>query len=99
MIADFSEHVGKPGAWIDVVQPGGHHERVHGGSALSSSIGAGEQPRLATERGATQCAFGGVVKGHAAQRHRFPVDRRWTEMYRWAAGIGVSGAQNGGRPT
>jgi hypothetical protein len=47
----------------------------------------------------TQCAFSGIVKGHAAQRHRFPVDRRWTEMYRWAAGIGVSGAQNGGRPT
>jgi hypothetical protein len=99
MIADLSEHVGKPGAWIDVVQLGGHHERVDGSGALSTAIGAGEQPRLATECDATQRTFGGVVKGHAAQRHRFPVDRRWTEMYRWAAGIGVSGAQNGGRPT
>ena len=44
MIANSAEHIGEPGAWIDVVQPGGNHERVHGGSALSAAIGAGEQP-------------------------------------------------------
>ena len=61
MIADPGEHIGEPCARIDVVQPGGDHELVHGGSALPAAIGAGKQPRLAAERDAAQSAFGGIV--------------------------------------
>jgi len=38
MVADSTEYVSQPGARIDIVQPCGDDERVHGRSALTSSI-------------------------------------------------------------
>ena len=99
MVADPGEHVGEPGPRIDVVHLGGDNRREHGCRPLAAAIRAGEQPRLPAQSDPTQRAFGGIVKGHAAQRRHFPVELSATETYRWAAGIGVSGAPNGGRPT
>ena len=49
MIADPGEHISQPGSRIDVVEFGGDDERVHGCGTLATTIGTGEQPRLATK--------------------------------------------------
>ena len=92
MSIDAVQDVSKPGARVDVVQLGGRDERIHRRGAFAAAVGSGEQPCLAAECDAAQCPFSGVVKGHAASRHRFPIEFPAIEMYRWAAGIGVSGA-------
>jgi hypothetical protein len=50
VIVDAREYVGEPGLRIDVVEPRGLDQRVHYSGALAAAIGAGEQPRLASER-------------------------------------------------
>jgi hypothetical protein len=44
MVADAYERIGKSGTRIDVIQLGGHDERVHRRGALAAAIAAGEQP-------------------------------------------------------
>ena len=44
MLGDPSQDVGEPGLRIDVVHFGGDDEAVHGRGALSTAVGAGEQP-------------------------------------------------------
>lgn len=54
MIGNAGEDVGGPGLGIDVVELGGHNQAVEERRALAATIGAGEQPSLATERQAAQ---------------------------------------------
>ena len=61
MIGDAMHYVGKPGLWIDVVEFCRSDEGVYRGSALTASVGAGEQPCAAPKSNATQSALGGVV--------------------------------------
>jgi hypothetical protein len=50
VVGDPSQHVGKPGLGIDVVEPGRLNQRQHDRGALAAAIRTGEQPRLPTER-------------------------------------------------
>ena len=61
VIGDAGEHIGEPSLGIDVVEFGGLNQRVHDGGALTATLGAGEEPGLASECDAAQRAFGGVV--------------------------------------
>ena len=61
MSGDAGEDVGEPGLRVDVVHLGRDDQAVHGGGALPTTIGAGEQPRLPSERDAAQGALGSVV--------------------------------------
>jgi hypothetical protein len=58
---DAGEDVGQLGLRVDVVEPGGLDQRVEDGGALTTAIGAAEQPCLADQPHAAQRAFGGVV--------------------------------------
>ena len=53
MVGDAGEHVGESSLGVDVVELGGGDQAVDDGVTLASTIGAGEQPRLAAERDAT----------------------------------------------
>jgi hypothetical protein len=61
MVGDAGEHVGEPSLGVDVVELGGGDRAVDDGGALTSTIGAGEQLRLAAERDATRRPLSGVV--------------------------------------
>jgi hypothetical protein len=50
MLGDARQHIGEPGLRIDVVELGGLNQRQHNCGAFAATIGAGEQPGLATER-------------------------------------------------
>ena len=50
VVVDAGQDIGEPGLGIDVVEPGRLDQRVHEGGALTTAIGAGEQPGLAAER-------------------------------------------------
>src|SRR5215470_13220854 len=62
MIGDAAQDVGKPGLWIDAVEFCRSNEGVDCGSALTSPVGAGEQPCAAPESDAAQSALGGIVR-------------------------------------
>jgi hypothetical protein len=49
MVADPGEHVSKPSLRIEGVALGSHDQRIHCCGTLSAAIGAGEQPRLASQ--------------------------------------------------
>ncbi len=49
VLRDAGQDIGQPGLRIDVVHFGGDNDAVHRGGALSTAIGAGEQPRLSTQ--------------------------------------------------
>ena len=72
MACDPGEHVGKPGAWIDVVQLRRNDERVHRRGPLAAPVGACEQPCLAAERHTAQRAFSGVVQCALSRRTILP---------------------------
>lgn len=61
-IGDAREHVGEPCLGIDVVEPGGGDEAEHERGALSSAIGAGEEPGLSAQGDAAQGALRAVVR-------------------------------------
>jgi len=61
VIGNAPQYVGKPSLWIDAVEFCRSDQGVHRGSALTSPIGAGEQPCAAPESDAAQSALGGVV--------------------------------------
>ncbi len=61
MIGDACQDIGKPGLRIDVVEPRGLDERLEHGGALTSTVGAAEQPCLPAEWHAAEGTFGGVV--------------------------------------
>src|SRR2546423_2993525 len=61
VIVDAGEHVSEPRLRIDTVELGGLDRRVHDRGTLAAAVGAGKQPRLATERNAAQLALGGIV--------------------------------------
>ena len=61
MIGNAAQYVGKPGLRIDAVEFCCSNEGVYRGSALTASVGAGEQPCAAPKSNATQSALGGVV--------------------------------------
>ena len=61
MIVDPTEQVGEPGLRIEAVELGGLDQREHRSGAFAAAVGAGEQPSLAADRDAAQCAFGGVA--------------------------------------
>lgn len=44
MIADAGQHIGEPGAGIDVVELGSLKQGVHDRGALAATFGASEQP-------------------------------------------------------
>ena len=50
MIGDTIQHIGEPGAGIDIVESRRDDERIHRGRPLSTAITAGEQPALPAER-------------------------------------------------
>ena len=60
-VCDLRENIGEPGLGINVVQPAGLNQRVGDGRALPAAIGAAKQPRLSSERDASEATFGGVV--------------------------------------
>ena len=47
MLCDARKDIGQPGLRIDIVKTGGLDQRVKHGGALSTAIGAAEQPCLA----------------------------------------------------
>jgi hypothetical protein len=46
MIGDAGQHIGEPGREIDVVELGGDDQAVEQHGALTTTMGAGEQPGL-----------------------------------------------------
>ena len=62
MPGDAGEHIGQPCLWIDVVHFGRDDQAVHGGRTLATAIGAGEEPRLASESNPAQGPLGSVVR-------------------------------------
>jgi hypothetical protein len=62
VIGDTREHVGEPGARIDVVQVRGGDQRIHRGRSLAAPIRTTEQPRLATEGDAPERPLCRVVR-------------------------------------
>lgn len=62
MVGDTGQHVGEPGAGIDVVQLGGGDERIHRRGAFAAAIAAGEHPCLSAKRHAAQLPLGCVVR-------------------------------------
>ena len=62
MLCDARKDIGQPGLRIDIVKTGGLDQRVKHGGALSTAIGAAEQPGLAPEGHAAQRPFGRVVR-------------------------------------
>ena len=61
VVVDAGEHVGEPGAGIDVVEPCGLDQGVQGGGTVRSAVGAGEGPVASSDGNAPQRPFGGVV--------------------------------------
>jgi hypothetical protein len=61
MVGDAGQHIGEPGAWIDVVEPGSDNERIHRCCSLPASIRAGEEPGFSAEGNATQRAFRRII--------------------------------------
>ena len=61
MIGDTIQHIGEPGAGIDIVESRRDDERIHRGRPLATAVTAGEQPALPAERHAAQRSFGRVV--------------------------------------
>src|SRR5689334_9408821 len=64
VIRQAGEHVGEPGVRVDVVELGSCDQRVDGGGAPATFVGACEGPVAAPERNGTRLALGSVV-GHA----------------------------------
>ena len=62
MIGDTIQHIGEPGAGIDIVESRRDDERIHRGCPLATAVTAGEQPALPAERHAAQRSFGRVVR-------------------------------------
>ena len=54
MAGDAGKDIGKPGLRINVVHLDRDDEAVHGGGPLATTIGTGEQPRLAPESNANR---------------------------------------------
>lgn len=61
-VGDTSKNVGEPCLWIDVIELSARDQRCHEGSAIGTTIGAGEEPCLSAESEATQRPFGGIVR-------------------------------------
>ena len=61
MVGDAGEQVGNVELRVASVELGAFDQRVHGGGAAATGIGAGEQPVLAADRDATQGPLGRVV--------------------------------------
>ena len=61
MISDTIQHIGEPGAGIDIVKSRRDDERIHCGRSLAAAVTTREQPGLPAERHAAQRAFGRVV--------------------------------------
>src|SRR5262249_50683414 len=64
MVRQSGEHVGKPSAWVDVVELGGLDQRVDGGGPPPTFIRSREGPVVAANRDTAQCPLGGII-GHA----------------------------------
>jgi hypothetical protein len=64
VIGKPGEHVGEPGARIDIVELGGLDQRVDGGGAPSAVIRSRERPVAAADRDTAQRPLGSIV-GHA----------------------------------
>src|SRR5829696_8330742 len=82
MVGDASQHVGEPGARVDVVELGRDDERVHGRSPVAATVAAGEQPRLparAMPRSARSAALF-VRQMRPSPRNRVKVSQRFS-MY------------------
>ena len=60
-IGDTVEDIGEPGLRIDVVELRGADERVHDSGPHAPAVGAGEEPRFASETDAAQRPLGGVM--------------------------------------
>lgn len=61
-ISDPLEDLGQPGLWVDVVELSRADQRVEGGCALTTAVGAAEEPCLSPEGDAAQCALRGIVR-------------------------------------
>ena len=62
MIGDASQDVGKPFTRVDAVQFAGLDQRVDGGCALTSAVGAAEGPVASANRDPPQGSFGCIVR-------------------------------------
>ncbi len=56
MVTDPREHICKPGSRVNVIELGSDDEAVDGSSTLAAAVRARKQPRLASNRDATQRA-------------------------------------------
>jgi hypothetical protein len=61
VIVDAGEHIGEPGARIDVVELSGLKQGVHDGGTLSAAFGSREEPGFAAESDTAQGSFCRVV--------------------------------------
>ena len=61
MIGDTIQHIGEPGAGINIVESRRDDERIHRGRPLTTAVTAGEQPALPAESHTTQGALGCIV--------------------------------------
>src|SRR5688572_2192385 len=64
MIGDAGEHVGEPGARVDITELCRLDQREDHGGTLAAGVGAAEGPVAAADGDAAHGALGGVV-GHA----------------------------------
>src|ERR1700728_4242476 len=77
MIGNTCQHVGEPGAWVNIVKFGRGDERIHGCCALTAAITSYEEPALSAESHAAQRTLSRVVRQANASitekaRHRLP---------------------------
>src|SRR5215472_17970355 len=60
VIADASKEIGEVSLRVEAVELGGFDERVHGGGATATRVGAGEKVILPADGDTAQRALGGV---------------------------------------
>jgi dihydrodipicolinate reductase len=61
MIGDMGQHIAQISLRINAVQPGAADERVHGRSALATTVSPHEQEVLASQAASPQGIFGDVI--------------------------------------
>ena len=62
LVGDTLEDVGEPGLRVEIVEPGGADQRVHGRGPSAAPVRAAKQPGLSAQGDTAQRSFGRVVR-------------------------------------
>src|SRR4051795_5581882 len=62
MLRQTAQDIGEPGPRIDIIEPTGLDQGVHGGSPMAALVRAGKRPVLAPDRNAADRSLGCVVR-------------------------------------